>query len=49
MGQILQSRADAHAMSECSDREEAPPVVTRIPVHAVEQLRTPEEAPDGKR
>jgi hypothetical protein len=28
MGQILQSRADAHVMSECSDREEAAPVVT---------------------
>ena len=28
MGQILQLRADAHVMSECSDQEEAPPVVT---------------------
>jgi hypothetical protein len=28
MGQILQLRADAHVMSECSDQEEVPPVVT---------------------
>jgi hypothetical protein len=28
VGQILQLRADAHVMSECSDQEEVPPVVT---------------------
>jgi hypothetical protein len=27
MGQILQLRADAQVMSECSDREEAAPAV----------------------
>jgi hypothetical protein len=31
MGQILQLRADAHVMSECSDQEEVPPVVTLGP------------------
>jgi hypothetical protein len=28
MGKILQLRADAHVLSECSDQEEVPPVVT---------------------
>ena len=59
LGQILHLRADAHVMSECSDQEEAAPVVTlwgrqwnreALPGSLLaRQMRAPEEESDGKR
>ena len=42
MGQILQLRADAHVMSECSDQ-------AKVEIRRTGQLRAAEEVSDGKR